>query len=75
MQVNPPSYSRTPINSSQAITLPEAQAKCYVFVQKDGLAFVALTDEQYPERVIFMVLKKMAQEFAIKYEGGQFSKI
>jgi hypothetical protein len=42
-------------------------------VQKDGLAFAALADDQYPERIMFMVLKKMAQEFAVKYEAGQFS--
>ena len=39
------------------------------------MAFACLTDDQYPERVAFMVLKKMASEFAVKYEGGQFSKI
>ena len=43
-----------------AINLPEAQARCYVFVQKDGIAFAALADDQYPERVAFMVLKKIS---------------
>lgn len=42
-----------------AINLPEAEAKCYIVVQKDGIAFAALCDDQYPERVAFMILKKM----------------
>ena len=50
-----------------AIHLPEAQARCYVYVQKDGIAFTALADDQYPERVVFMILKKIQQEFATKY--------
>ncbi len=61
--------------SSSAIHLPEAQARCYITVQKDGLAFACLCDDQYPERVAFMVLKKMAAEFAVKYEAGQISKV
>ena len=48
---------------------------CYITVQKDGLAFAALADDKYPERIIFMVLKKMAQEFSVKYEAGQFSAL
>lgn len=58
-----------------AINLPEAQARCYIFVQKDGLAFAALTDDQYPERVAFMVIKKIVQEFSLKYEAKQFSSV
>jgi hypothetical protein len=44
-------------------------------VQKDGLAFAALTDDAYPERVAFMLLQKVALEFAAKYEAAMFSKI
>ncbi len=40
---------------------------CYIFVQKEGIAFAALADDQYPERVAFMILKKMEQEFFMKY--------
>jgi synaptobrevin family protein YKT6 len=68
-------HSRTTLGSSLAINLPDAQAKCYITVQKDGIAFAALADDQYPERVAFMILKKVSQEFAIKYEAGQFAKI
>lgn len=44
-------------------------------MQKDGIAFAALADQEYPERVIFMVLKKLSAEFAVKFEAGQFSKL
>lgn len=67
--------SRTTLGSSLAIHLPDAQARCYITVQKDGIAFAALADEQYPERVAFMILKKISQEFALKYEAAQFSKM
>lgn len=60
-KVNLERYSRSTKGSSLAISLPEAQALCYITVQKDGLAFAALADDQYPERIMFMVLKKMAQ--------------
>ena len=74
-QVPPASPSRTALGSSTAIHLPDAQARCYITVQKDGLAFAALADEAYPERVAFMVLKKISLEFAAKYEAAMFAKI
>jgi hypothetical protein len=37
-------FSRTAQGSSLAIHLPDAQARCYITVQKDGLAFAALAD-------------------------------
>ena len=58
-----------------AIHLPDAQARCYITVQKNGIAFAALANDKYPERVAFMILKKMAQEFAIKYEAAQFAQL
>lgn len=73
-QVSLSSSSRTTQGSSLAIHLPDAQARCYITVQKDGIAFAALADEGYPERVAFMVLKKVALEFGAKYESGMFSK-
>ena len=64
--------SRSALGSSSAIHLPDAQARCYITVQKDGLAFACLADDQYPERVAFMILKKMAIDFGSKYEAAQF---
>ena len=61
------------MGSRLAIHLPEAQARCYIYVRKDGIAFACLADDQYPERVAFMILKKMEQEFYMKYEAKQFS--
>ena len=58
-----------------AIHLPEAQARCYIVVQKDGMAFAALCDDQYPERVAFMILKKMESEFYMKFQAKQFADI
>lgn len=55
--------------------LPDAQARCSIMVQKDGLTFAILTDDQYPERVSFMILRKLSQEFALKYEAKQFQKL
>jgi len=63
------------MGSSCSIHLPEAQARCYITVQKDGIAFAALADDQYPERVAFMILKKMAMEFSVKFEAGQFATL
>jgi hypothetical protein len=67
--------SRAQKGTRLAINLPEAQARCYIFVQKDGLAFTCLADDQYPERVAFMILKKMEQEFLMKYEAKQFNEL
>lgn len=55
--------SRTKLGESLAIHLPEQQARCYIVVRKDGLAFAVLADDQYPERIAFMVIRKMINDF------------
>ena len=40
--------SRSTLGTRMAIDLKQAQARCYIMVQKDGIAFAALTDDQYP---------------------------
>ena len=67
--------SRATMGSRLAINLPEAQARCYIYVKKDGIAFACLADDQYPERVAFMILKKMEQEFYTKYEAKLFAEL
>ena len=46
-----------------AVHLPDAQARCYVYITKDKIAFAVLADDQYPERVARMILRKMSMDF------------
>ena len=41
-------FSRTAQGSSQVVHLHGGQARCFIKVQKDGMAFAALVDESYP---------------------------
>jgi hypothetical protein len=37
--------------------------QCHVYVRLDGLAAVAITDKEYPDRVAHTLLQKMLNEF------------
>jgi hypothetical protein len=38
------------------------------------VAFAVLTDDQYPERVAFMILRKVAIDFNGQFEAVQLNK-
>lgn len=42
-----------------ALTLPDVQAKCYIYVNKHKIAAAVIADDQYPERVAFMIISQM----------------
>lgn len=45
LQVHLFQSSRSTLGSTNAILIPEAQAKCYITVQNNGIAFAALADQ------------------------------
>jgi synaptobrevin family protein YKT6 len=47
--------------------LPDVQAKCYVFINKYNIAAVVLADDQYPERIAFMIINQMLKEFTSNF--------
>ncbi len=59
--------SRTKVGESISVHLPEAKAKCYLYISKDQYAFCILADDQYPERVAFMAIRKMMNEYSTEF--------
>jgi synaptobrevin family protein YKT6 len=53
------------------VHLEDAQSICYVCVDKNNLASVVIADDQYPEKVAFMVIMQMFQEF-YKIQNAMF---
>lgn len=51
--------SRSKPGERVAIHLPDAQALCYVYVAANKIAYAVLADDQYPERIIHLILRKM----------------
>ena len=56
------------MNEPLALNLPDAQARCYIYVNKHKIAAAILTDDQYPERVAFQIINQMHQEFAKNFD-------
>jgi hypothetical protein len=52
-------YSRSKPGERVAIHLPDAQALCYVYVAPNKIAYAVLADDQYPERIVHLILRKM----------------
>lgn len=52
--------SRTKVGERVAIHLPDAQARCYVYVAQNKIAYAVLADDQYPERIAHLILRKMS---------------
>lgn len=50
-----------------SVYLPEAEAKCYIYISKDQYAFCLLADDQYPERVAFMAIRKIMAEYNAEF--------
>lgn len=55
--------NRSKVGEPLSLNLPESQAKCYIYVNKDKLAALVIADDQYPERVAFMIVSKLLKEF------------
>lgn len=56
-----------------AIHLPDAQALCYVYVAANKIAYAVLADDQYPERIVHLILRKMNMEFNKDFEVAKFA--
>ena len=61
------SSERCPKGSRVTITLKEVTSKLHVYCRRDGLCGVAITNEEYPERVIQSLLTKLTCGFDEKY--------
>lgn len=43
--------------------MPDVEALSYVYVAPNKIAYAVIADAKYPERVAFMILKKLSVEF------------
>jgi synaptobrevin family protein YKT6 len=55
--------NRTKVGEPLSLSLPDSQAKCYIYVNKNQLAGLVIADDQYPERIAFMIVSKLLREF------------
>ena len=58
-----------------AIHLPDAQARCYVYVANNKIAYAVLADDQYPERIVHLILRKMSIDFNKDFEVPKFAEM
>ena len=66
-------FSRSKVGDRAAIHLPDAQARCYVYITGNKIGFAVLADDQYPDRVAYMILRKLSLEFSKDFEGKNFA--
>ncbi|KAM3135071.1 hypothetical protein pb186bvf_012895 [Paramecium bursaria] len=55
--------SRAKPGERAAVEMKDAQAIAYIAVDRNNLAALVIADDQYPEKVAFMVIQNMYQEF------------
>jgi synaptobrevin family protein YKT6 len=58
-----------------AIHLPDVQALCYVYVANTKIAYAVIADDQYPERIVYLILRKMHTEFNKDLGAAKFASI
>ncbi len=57
------------------MNLPDAQAKCYIYINKFKIAAAILTDDQYPENAAFMIINQIHKEFAAAFEVEKYATV
>lgn len=55
--------NRTQIGEPLSLSLPDSQAKCYIYINKNKVAGVVIADDQYPERIAFIIVTKLLKDF------------
>lgn len=59
--------NRTKPGEPLSLNLPDQQAKCYIYINKQNLAGLVIADDEYPERIAFMIITKVLKEYTEKY--------
>lgn len=67
--------NRTKPGEPLSLYLPDQQARCCIYINKDNLAGMVITDEEYPERMSFMIISKILKEFSEKHSKERISEI
>lgn len=72
--------NRTKIGEPLSISLNNKEGKtnegkCSIYVNKDKLAALVITDDDYPERVAFMIVSKLLKEFQEKYSTERINEV
>ena len=68
-------FSRSKVGEKIAVSLPEAKAKCFVYIDKDKFAYAVLADDQYPENVVNLILRKLQIDFKAEFDIEKYNKI
>ncbi|CAH1785122.1 unnamed protein product [Owenia fusiformis] len=54
-------------------SVKEQEYMCHVYVRRDNLAGVLISDHEYPQRVSFTLLNKLLEDFAAKFPAHTWS--
>jgi synaptobrevin family protein YKT6 len=54
---------RTPIGVRQTLTITDVPYSFHIYVRRDGLCGVVVTDEEYPSRVAYSLLNKTLDQY------------
>jgi len=64
------SAARCPEGSRLTVSLKEVPFNCHVFRRTNGLTGIAMTDNEYPERVAHSLISKFLNEFEKSVKGN-----
>jgi synaptobrevin family protein YKT6 len=56
-------FRRVNVGERTSVNLAEAKANCYVVVDKNNVAAVVVADEEYPEKIAFVIIGELFREF------------